>query len=477
MKKPYKTRFKKGAASFYIVAFSTLILLIIATSFAAIIISSVTRTTNDDLSQSAYDSALAGIEDAKLAFYNYQNCLKQGDASAAMPRPGDPLTCSAIMWYVEQGGRNEAETEASDINYSTCDMVSRILGRVGTDEASEVVIQETDIASNNMQQAYTCTKINTSLKDYRSTLSSTNQIRVVRVKLDNGVQAKDIKKVKISWGSNISENDFSYSNFSSGKVIFPQTGIVGFGKVATPPTISLALIQTANEFSLSDFDTTRGSTTNRGMVYMVPTGGDNGTAASKNVAGNYKAGYNAAEGINHIGAAGFLESNNKLGDTNKNLPYAVYCPRQSESSATEFACSTVLDLPDPVPNPVNGERERSNDTFTFVVGLPYGKPATDFSLEFYCSEGTTCYTDTFSYEDGEGNTVTTTEDTNRANLKGVQIEIDSTGRANDLFRRVTARLEAADDVSLSIMGPLELLGDTGSEVLKKDYRVTKEWNF
>ena len=79
MKKKAKMKSKKGAASFYIVAFSTLVLIIIATSFAAIIISEVTRTANDDLSQSAYDSAMAGVEDAKIAFYNYQNCKAQGD--------------------------------------------------------------------------------------------------------------------------------------------------------------------------------------------------------------------------------------------------------------------------------------------------------------------------------------------------------------------------------------------------------------
>ena len=65
-------KFKKGAASFYIVAISTLILVIIAASFAAVIISELTRTSNDDLAQSAYDAALAGVEDAKLAYYNYQ---------------------------------------------------------------------------------------------------------------------------------------------------------------------------------------------------------------------------------------------------------------------------------------------------------------------------------------------------------------------------------------------------------------------
>ena len=69
-----RKKFKEGAASFYIVAISTLILVIVAASFAAVIISEVTRTSNDDLAQSAYDAALAGVEDAKLAYYNYQKC-------------------------------------------------------------------------------------------------------------------------------------------------------------------------------------------------------------------------------------------------------------------------------------------------------------------------------------------------------------------------------------------------------------------
>ena len=75
--KKSKGLFKEGAASFYVVAFSTMILMVIAASFAAIIISEMNRTSNDDLAQSAYDSALAGIEDAKIAFYNYQNNPEQ----------------------------------------------------------------------------------------------------------------------------------------------------------------------------------------------------------------------------------------------------------------------------------------------------------------------------------------------------------------------------------------------------------------
>lgn len=80
--KKLRNQFKKGAASFYIVAFSTLILLIVATSFATIIISELNRTLNEDLSQSAYDSAMAGVEDAKLAYYSYQNCVANEGGSS-----------------------------------------------------------------------------------------------------------------------------------------------------------------------------------------------------------------------------------------------------------------------------------------------------------------------------------------------------------------------------------------------------------
>ena len=91
-------KFKSGAASFYIVAFSTLILVIIAASFASAIIAEITRSSNSDLAQSAYDAALAGVEDAKAAFINYQNCMMAGGDSAVARR--DDLSVRA-----ERGGR------------------------------------------------------------------------------------------------------------------------------------------------------------------------------------------------------------------------------------------------------------------------------------------------------------------------------------------------------------------------------------
>lgn len=430
--------FKKGAASFYIVAFSTLVLVIIASSFAAIIISEIARTSNDDLSQSAYDSALAGVEDAKLAFYNYQNCMEKG-ASATEPDEEDALSCGEIMWYMEN---------------SDCDTVAKVLGR-RIEEDGSVMIRESSI-NNNMVQAYTCVKLQMLLGDYRSTLSGTSQSKAIRIKLNN-VEAARIKKVKLSWFSDANGLSYNYNNYTSGRVQFPKIGAAK--PVATPPTISMGLIQTGSSYSIDDFAKTTNGQTNRGTVFFVPANTIN--EAKNGVENNYNAGYNEDKASNYIPRSALLKSNDK---TAKNLPYVVYCP---EDLGNEFACSVMVELPEPINGP------RNDDTFVFVVTLPYGKPTTDFALEFYCDDDVMCGERTIGdVEIDVGEDVPK----EKAYLRGMQIGVDSTGKANDLFRRVEARLEGSDTFSLSSLGPIELLG-SGANSLVKDYEVTKEWNF
>lgn len=438
--KKMKNKFKQGAASFYIVVFSTLVLLIVATSFATIIISEIERASNDDLSQSAYDSALAGVEDAKLAFYNYQNCLAQDSMNTK---------CQEIVNYMKN---------------TDCDMVGHILGRIDVSDNEEVAIQETTTAKNNMQQAYTCVKVETELEDYRSTLSSSVQYKVVKLKFQEGVNASQIKKMKISWytDDDAATRRWQNVNGTNGRVSFPGL-TTGVSLAAVPPTISVALVQTAQSFTLDQFTMTQGNTTNRGMIYLVPA--STTTQATSDVENNRKGAWNTTENQNHIGVSAFLSSNDK---TATNLPYTVYC-----DFSGSFACSTMIDIPEPVGG------ARNNDTFMVVVALPYGKPTTDFALEFYCD--TECATEVYTDETGKE----TTKKTNRVNLSGVQVKVDSTGRANDLYRRVEVRLEsAANDSNLAVMGPLELTAGTsgsgngsGNYVLQKTEAVTKEWNF
>lgn len=434
------TTFKKGAASFYIVAFSTLILVIIASSFAAIIISEITRTLNDDLSQSAYDSALAGVEDAKVAFYNYQNCIKNNQTYSDGLTTSPEITCQDIVYWM---------------NHPDCDMVSHILGRVGKYELGEVPIQETNVA-NNMMQAYTCVKMDTVLDDYRSTLSSSSRARLVRVKLSD-VPADKINAVKLSWYSDVNSDvygdKYNFTNFSTdtSSVVFPDLVTT---KVATPPTLSLQLVQTAGTFNFDDFTVSVGDTTNRGTVYLVPTDDKEMAAGS---GATYNGAYNGTENV--VAASYFVKSNDK---TSKNLPNVVYC---SNDVTGPYACTATLML----PKPVGGAR--NDDTFMFVVSLPYGRPSTDFTLEFLCDGY--CNEKVVIADDGTEEII----ETNQAELQEMQISVDSTGRANDLYRRVETRLESGDTSFPYPLYAIQLLGDSDSSLLKKDLTVTCEWNF
>lgn len=437
--------FKKGAASFYIVAIATLILVIVAASFAAVIISEITRTSNDDLAQSAYDSALAGVEDAKLAYYNYQNCKENSGVV------GGGLECNDIIEWVEEG------TKPAGIK-SSCDMVAAILGR-GT--GGEVPVQES--SANNMQQAYTCVKFSPRTEDIKGRVDESNPVYTVRLKFDETETgtiadedrvANKIAKVKVKWHSDTDGDERRYAKFGD-KGLFEQTEPM-------PAVLSVGMVQTSTVFHLSDFDMTMGDRTDRGTVYLVPTNN-----ASLAAGDNYELAL-----TKHIDANGFLKSNDK---TSINKPYAVYCEDDSG-----YACSVTIDIPRPV-----GSGVRNKDTFVFKIALPYGKPSTDFSLEFYCNDGTNCYTAPVSTAVDESLVVepvapvtpTPVVESPKAVLDGVQVRIDSTGRANDLYRRVETRLVPADTTTPYPLYAIQLLGSGSGSLIEKDLSPTCEGNF
>lgn len=428
-------KFRKGAASFYIVAISTLILVIIAASFAAVVISEVTRTSNDDLAQSAYDSALAGVEDAKLVYYNYQKC-KNGASSDS------GFSCTDIINLVEDEGAGY------------CDMVADILGRVKDDD-NGVPVQE-GRAGNDMQQYYTCVKIANKTRDVLATVTESSPEYIVRVKFD-GISANNIKKVKVKWYSDSDDENNSQkrmANFENGG-LFPTDATI-------PAVISVGMIQTSKTFSLSDFDMTQGNQTDRGTVYLVPylSGygvGGFGTGTDKFI----KAWSNDSitQNGNIIGKDGFLKSNDK---TAKNLPYLINC-----YNGKEYACSVDIEIPEPV----NGNR--SDDTFMFRISLPYGGPSTSFALEFYCGENEICS----AVENDSGE-----EGSNLAVLENVQVSIDSTGKANDLYRRIETRFDTEGGSAYAYPShAVQLLNNnnnnSGYTALDKSFYTTSEYNF
>ena len=442
------TKFKQGATSFYIVAFSTLILVIIAASFATVILSEIARASNDELSQSAYDSALAGVEDAKLAYSNYQTCKASGvSINNYTYNESDPVSCQKIIYLVEKS--------------SSCDMVAQILGRDYSSEGTIISESNTTSGHTQMNQAYTCVKINTTLDDYRANLTTDNNVRLVRADFANGTNANSINAVKISWYTrNESIENLSWSNFNAGNSYLSGGNRVTFlpageKQPATPPTISVQLIQTAGSFTVGQVNSMTSSSgqTDRATMFFVPVSST--SAASGERSGNYYGiyGRNGHSGENYLNSSMVAATNNQAVSK---VPFVVYCG----DSSSDFACSATIEL----PSPIGGAR--SNDTFMLLISLPYGEPETDFSIEYLCSNSSCPYVDDSGNLHSSG--------ASHAQIKG-QIAIDSTGRANNLYRRVETRLEASDASFPYTYYALELLG-TGT-VFDKSMIVTCERNF
>ena len=431
-------KFKSGATSIYVVVIATLLFSVITVSFIRIIVNEANRTTSDELAQSAYDSALAGVEDAKVALKKYYECASS-----------DSSECENIRSLFQESVRASRGDGGYEDNPCSSDAVPKILGRnsssSGTSpDGGEVLIQETKASSGNPStvqtvQAYTCVLLNDELADYRSELSSALTTRVIPIRTD-GDSYKNVTGIQIAWYDEIDEKTYNFKNDDG------EFGAISSAE-PTPPTISVQLIQTAPTYSLSDLDTSVGNKTDRGTVFLVPS--DNRNAST----------------ITHVGADTLTLSNDHA---TKNTPVLVDCKHNDYGAvrnnfSDEFACVANIAFPDPVGSTdrqstlIDGVEssiiDRNKDTFFLVVSLPYGTPATKFSVKLCIDKDATCSKTT--------------------NFKEAQIAIDSTGRANDMYSRVEARVEFND---IYFPFPEFAIQATGSgyDAINKNFYVTTD---
>ena len=419
-------KFKKGAASFYIVAFSTLILVVLATSFALVIMSEMARTANDDLSQSAYDSALAGVEDAKVAYSNYRRCKEANKDDRGADLNGGPITCADIIYWVE---------------HPDCYTVGHILGKINKGDEREVtvggIVKTNADGETTTNQAYTCAMINTNLVDYRATLTSSKRVQTIKIGVGDG-PTNNVSKIKLSWYSVRDDiKNLRYNNLDGTRLVFP---VKTNSTIATPPMVELQIMQTAQNFTLEQFDEVGSGQTNRGTLYLVPTKDMSRARANNNNYHGIYTGTSVANGMNKITADQVVKTNDR---SVMNEAFLAYC---NENGTGEFYCSVEIELPAPI-----GGLPRSNATFMLSLSLPYQQPDTDFSIEI-CDGSNNCGADAIRLG---------TSSEGQIKISNSQIAIDSTGRANDLYRRVETRLETTD-TTLNAGYPyyaLEVLGD------------------
>lgn len=415
-----KTKFKNGAVSFYIVVFLTLIFGIITLSFVRIILNEVRETANTDLYNSAYDSALAGIEDAKIALIKYHDCISQG--AVANPAAAKN-TCPRIVYEMEDS-----------IKKGSCDVVQRVLGRdqEGVDDVDanpdgqrDVIVQETqsitdDGSAVEMEQAYTCVKITEENDDYLTELGPKDDTRIIPL---HSANLQDATAIEISWYSTANGTDYKYMGGTFKR---------GTSEAYTPPVLAVDLFQTD----------TNGGGVDCGGDSLTPcfsvgelsvnnsnsTGTDHAMLVFRPESGNEK---------NFISASTVLDKSDK----HDNSPISVKC-----NSGSTYACTATIEIP-----PTFRNTDPATATSFVKVSLPYGRPTTDISARLCTGiNGDAC--------------------SGYTKLTGVQAAIDSTGRANDLYRRVEVRVELVD---LYYPYPEAALFLNGEDATDKDFFVTR----
>lgn len=359
-----KTYYQRGVTSIFVVIFAAMLFSVITLSFAGLMAREQQRSSDDELSQSAYDSAMAGVEDAKRVIL----AAREGDQQAQ-----------------------------NAINAGLCNTVAAA-GITGDPNDPDVVIKSSSSDTGELlQQAYTCVKIGLNSNDYRLELNEMES-EIVPLKATGS-----FNRIRISWHKPQSSN-------TPRPCDAPNWGAVDPGELCpanrwsdnAPALLRTQIINPGASISYSDLNSNDAGNT----VFLYPA----------------SAGLASVE----MGDMERFVTNYNLGT----LPNETIAARCDDGA---YYCQQVLDLARPVPAQSELALLRLTPIYT----------GTNVMIELF-----------------NGGT--------RVQFDGVQPTVDSTGRANDLFRRVDARLSLATEYSY----PEAALDIEGS--LCKNFYVTRD---
>lgn len=285
---------EKGAVSLFIVIFTALLVTIVATSFIQIMLKNQQQASNNDLSQSAYDSALAGVEDAKRALVYMKQC--------------------------ERNGQSCAGTVHNALNSKTCTSLGTA-GIVAFNGNHEVTVGD-----SALNQAYTCVKVTLDTRYVEGNLVLDGDSTVVRL---DGVH--NFSKVKVSWFSSqdlgsptTDPSDPSPSVPSADPTYYSQAQPMNIGKlptqedwgVASPPILRTQLIQFNSGMSLGDIANSSRT------LFLYPVGAISNPPSATNL--------------------DFGDDKRRTAGSS-NAPSVVQCARSFASRL--YVCSATIDLP------------------------------------------------------------------------------------------------------------------------------------
>lgn len=386
---------QRGAVSLFVVIFSAFLFVAVTVGFTVLMVSDQNRATDNDLAQSARDSAEAGIEEAKRVLAQLEACGQgAGRESAA--------------------AGNDCNRIANAVNSGECGTIRAAQGL----PADEETIISKDITDEQLEQAFTCVKINQDTLTYEGRLDGEGDVRVVPIR---GVG--DIASVKVSWvrsdtssGGRISPSHDSRG--VNGSTIWSQSPPIMPSKGAWNSYGSILRVGSfqypaGGEISISGAD----ESSRTAFLYPTTSGAGGVTSFDMNQVDKHSPPPEA-------GRLSIVDD--------PNVPVNIRCGG-SGSGDGSFLCSATFNLAQPVSSNV-----RSFLTLSSIYN------STEFRVELTGPDG------------------------NPVRFQNVQPEIDSTGRANNVFRRLVARVESADAVRAPY--PRAALGSSNS--VCKAYLIT-----
>lgn len=387
---------QRGAVSIFIVVFSALLITVVTIGFVGLMLQNQQQATATDLSQSAYDSAQAGVEDAKRALLYYQNVCSDNVLSAS---------CVAITPAFASGAPcNAAVGTLSDVTVAS----------------GEVKVRANNV-SNTLDQAYTCLKIDLQTDDYVGILADDSS------KFIPLFGSADFDTIRLEWfsikdlqGVGTTVNVPSFVSIGSPPLL-SQTSWTSVATPNRPPIMRTQLVQfnSTSGFLLSDLDTINANAFN-GTLFLYPT---NIVDSTKTFSSDVE---RTAKSITQVNCSNSLAS-------------------------LVYSCAATITLPSIV-------HLGDHNSYLNLTSL-YKK---------------TNYRITLSNSNLPCNPITRVG-VGCIKFNAVQPSVDSTGRANDLFRRVQTRVETTDVNFPYPEAAIDLAGDfcKGFSITDKasDYNV------
>ncbi len=346
--------FEQGVVSLFTVLFTTLLLTVITVSFLRIMVQEQQQAQNQDLSQSAYDSAVSGVEDAKRVL---RLCYQQGDTSQA---------CKAI-------------------NDKRCDTISSA-GVVAGSAGQETIIRG-ESGDTRMNQAYTCVKINRDTYDYLYDIENPGQSVIVPLRATN-----KFNKIVIEWMHRSSAG----GKHSGGSSSTLESPINPDDKKSLPPESSWNEAAPAVLRVLSVLPPDANKVTNAQL---------NSRVASTTFLRPWVPETEPLTFGRNIDMS--LINRTANGGTGQSSVQEVDCSKDAYENKMIYACKAILSIPDTESVPAY-----SQVAFMRLTAL-YN--ATSFKVTLF---------------DGD----------NPVKFDGVQPEVDSTGRAGVLLRRIVSKV-------------------------------------